>query len=465
MDPGDHRVVEPRRRPPRRPLADDLGDRVRVLHQPVVQLDEGQVDQPVVQVVAHGLLEQAAEQRGDRLLVEARHQGVADQPLDVVVADPVERDHSDVGGLVDGASRVAGYGEPLADPQRDRGRGDPLADDVLLEEVVPDELLQSSPQLVLAARDQSGVRDRQAERSLEQRGHREPVRDRTDHGGLGAGVDVAQEAVLLEGGQVDRSSDDQQRDGHGPHLPEAAPSCLVAVRVGRVHRDCRGHRGPIVPHAVDQEMRPVRVRILLMPRTVITFGTFDVFHVGHLRVIERAAALGDRLVVGVSADALNLSKKGREPVFSQAERLAIVAALKPVDEVFVEESLELKRSYIDQYAADVLVMGDDWAGRFDEFRDICEVVYLPRTPAISTTALIEKSQGADMHRRLLTSIVTLALTASVLALGSTSSVAAEPTGDDRATPPPRPRRRSRHRPAGARRPRPLPRPTLGRGPS
>ena len=65
-----------------------------------------------------------------------------------------------------------------------------------------------------------------------------------------------------------------------------------------------------------------------MPRTVITFGTFDVFHVGHLRVIERAAALGDRLVVGVSADALNLRKKGREPVFSEGERLAIVAALK-----------------------------------------------------------------------------------------------------------------------------------------
>ena len=130
-------------------------------------------------------------------------------------------------------------------------------------------------------------------------------------------------------------------------------------------------------------------------RTVITFGTFDVFHVGHLRVIERAAALGDRLVVGVSADALNLSKKGREPVFSQAERLAIVAALKPVDEVFVEESLELKRHYIEQYAADVLVMGDDWKGRFDEFDDVCEVVYLPRTPAISTTALIEKISSSD----------------------------------------------------------------------
>ena len=126
------------------------------------------------------------------------------------------------------------------------------------------------------------------------------------------------------------------------------------------------------------------------PRTVITFGTFDVFHVGHLRVIERAAALGDRLVVGVSADDLNQRKKGREPVFSQSERMAIVGALKMVDEVFVEESLELKRAYIERYAADVLVMGDDWEGTFDEFRDVCEVVYLSRTPAISTTALIEK---------------------------------------------------------------------------
>jgi choline-phosphate cytidylyltransferase len=132
-----------------------------------------------------------------------------------------------------------------------------------------------------------------------------------------------------------------------------------------------------------------------MPHTVITFGTFDVFHVGHLRVIERAAALGDRLVVGVSADALNLRKKGREPVFSEGERMAIVAALKPVSEVFLEESLEAKRDYILRYAANVLVMGDDWAGRFDEFSDVCEVVYLPRTPAISTTALIEKISGTS----------------------------------------------------------------------
>ena len=132
-----------------------------------------------------------------------------------------------------------------------------------------------------------------------------------------------------------------------------------------------------------------------MSRTVVTFGTFDVFHVGHLRVIQRAAALGDRLVVGVSADALNVAKKGREPVFSQDERVAIVAALRDVDEVFVEESLELKRKYLIDHGADVLVMGDDWQGRFDEFSDVCEVVYLPRTPAISTTALIEKISGAE----------------------------------------------------------------------
>lgn len=131
-----------------------------------------------------------------------------------------------------------------------------------------------------------------------------------------------------------------------------------------------------------------------MTRTVLTFGTFDVFHVGHLRVIERAAALGDRLVVGVSADALNIRKKGRAPVFSEAERMEIVAALKPVDAVFREDSLEQKREYLLQHRADVLVMGDDWAGRFNEFEDICEVVYLPRTPAISTTALIEKIAAA-----------------------------------------------------------------------
>jgi choline-phosphate cytidylyltransferase len=130
-----------------------------------------------------------------------------------------------------------------------------------------------------------------------------------------------------------------------------------------------------------------------MTTTVITFGTFDILHVGHLRVIDRARALGDRLAVGVSSDALNMSKKGRDPVFAQADRLQIVGALAAVDEVFLEESLDLKRQYIIDQQARILVMGDDWAGKFDEFGDICEVVYLPRTPSISTTAIIEKVAG------------------------------------------------------------------------
>jgi glycerol-3-phosphate cytidylyltransferase len=125
-------------------------------------------------------------------------------------------------------------------------------------------------------------------------------------------------------------------------------------------------------------------------RRVITFGTFDVFHVGHLRILERARVLGDHLVVGVSTDSFNESKKGRPPVYPQEERAEIVAALRCVDEVFFEESLELKAEYIRQYDVDVLVMGDDWQGRFDEFGSLCEVVYLPRTPAISTTEVIEK---------------------------------------------------------------------------
>lgn len=124
--------------------------------------------------------------------------------------------------------------------------------------------------------------------------------------------------------------------------------------------------------------------------TVITFGTFDVFHVGHLRILERAAALGDRLVVGISTDALNETKKGRRPVYPEDERMQLVAALRCVDAVFPEHSLEEKADYIREHRADVLVMGDDWEGKFDHLASLCRVVYLPRTPSVSTTAIIEK---------------------------------------------------------------------------
>ena len=123
---------------------------------------------------------------------------------------------------------------------------------------------------------------------------------------------------------------------------------------------------------------------------VITFGTFDIFHVGHLRLLERARALGDCLIVGVSSDALNQSKKSRAPVYSLDERMDILRGLRTVDEIFVEESLEAKRDYLVRYRASVLVMGDDWRGKFDHYGDICKVVYLPRTPSVSTSATIEK---------------------------------------------------------------------------
>ncbi len=126
-----------------------------------------------------------------------------------------------------------------------------------------------------------------------------------------------------------------------------------------------------------------------MSKRVITFGTFDVFHVGHVNILERCASLGDTLIVGVSSDKLNFNKKQRYPIYKENDRLKIVQSMSFVDEVFFEESLEKKREYIEFFKADILAMGDDWKGKFDEFSDICEVVYFPRTPSISTTEIIE----------------------------------------------------------------------------
>ncbi|AWK13330.1 adenylyltransferase/cytidyltransferase family protein [Candidatus Fukatsuia symbiotica] len=124
-------------------------------------------------------------------------------------------------------------------------------------------------------------------------------------------------------------------------------------------------------------------------KKVITFGTFDVFHIGHLFLLKRAKQLGSQLIVGISSDTLNLKKKNKHPIYCQDERLAIIRSLKCVDEVFIEESLEMKRNYLINNKADILVMGDDWTGKFDEFNDICRVIYLERTPSISTTSIIE----------------------------------------------------------------------------
>ena len=122
--------------------------------------------------------------------------------------------------------------------------------------------------------------------------------------------------------------------------------------------------------------------------TVITFGTFDLLHIGHVRLLTRAASLGDRLVVGVSTDALSISKKGKAPVFPERDRMEIVGALGCVSLVFPEESLEQKREYVLYHQARILVMGEDWNGRFDALSDICDVRYLPRTAGISTTEIV-----------------------------------------------------------------------------
>lgn len=124
-------------------------------------------------------------------------------------------------------------------------------------------------------------------------------------------------------------------------------------------------------------------------KTVITFGTFDLFHIGHLNILRRAKNYGDKLIVGVSTDALNYAKKNVLPVYSQQERLEIVSSIVFVDCAFFEESLEKKVEYIKLFSADVLVMGSDWVGKFDFCKNECgcDVIYLPRTEGISTTQL------------------------------------------------------------------------------
>tara|TARA_B100000575_G_scaffold125846_1_gene100420 strand:- start:255 stop:650 length:396 start_codon:yes stop_codon:yes gene_type:complete len=130
-------------------------------------------------------------------------------------------------------------------------------------------------------------------------------------------------------------------------------------------------------------------------KKIITFGTFDVFHIGHINILERAKSYGDYLIVGVSSDDLNFSKKGRKPIYSEKDRKKIINSLTCVDEVFTETSLELKKQYINDFNADILIMGDDWKGKFDNHKDQCEVIYLPRTPSISTKEIIEVVKSTE----------------------------------------------------------------------
>ena len=122
-------------------------------------------------------------------------------------------------------------------------------------------------------------------------------------------------------------------------------------------------------------------------KRVITYGTFDLLHYGHVKLLRRAKELGDYLVVAVCTDEFNLQEKNKKSFFSYEERKELVEAIRYVDLVIPETCWEQKRSDVHKYDIDVFVMGDDWKGKFDFLRESCEVVYLERTPEISTTQI------------------------------------------------------------------------------
>lgn len=134
--------------------------------------------------------------------------------------------------------------------------------------------------------------------------------------------------------------------------------------------------------------------------TVITYGTFDLFHVGHVRLLKRLSELGDRLIVGISSDEFN-EVKGKTSFFSYEERAEIVSSCKYVDDVFPEHDWEQKIEDIQRYSASIFAMGDDWKGKFDFLEEQCRVVYLPRTEEISTTKIkhtLSSIQRTDLER-------------------------------------------------------------------
>ena len=127
-------------------------------------------------------------------------------------------------------------------------------------------------------------------------------------------------------------------------------------------------------------------------KRVITYGTFDLLHYGHIELLKRAKSLGDYLVVALSTDEFNWESKQKKSYFSYDKRKQLLEAIRYVDLVIPEESWDQKVSDIEMYHIDTFVMGDDWAGKFDfvEEKTGANVVYLPRTPEVSTTKIKEE---------------------------------------------------------------------------
>lgn len=119
-------------------------------------------------------------------------------------------------------------------------------------------------------------------------------------------------------------------------------------------------------------------------KRVITYGTFDVLHYGHVNLLKRAKALGDYLIVVLSSDEFN-KIKNKESYYTYEQRKIILESCRYVDLVIPEQNWEQKINDIKQFQVDIFVMGDDWKGQFDFLKDYCEVVYLPRTPDVCST--------------------------------------------------------------------------------
>ncbi len=123
-------------------------------------------------------------------------------------------------------------------------------------------------------------------------------------------------------------------------------------------------------------------------KVIITYGTFDLLHYGHINLLRRAKELGDYLIVGLSTDEFNWNQKQKKSYFSYETRKMMLEAIRYVDLVIPEKGWEQKRTDVHEYHVDTFVMGDDWTGKFDFLKDEgCQVVYLPRTPRISTSEI------------------------------------------------------------------------------
>lgn len=128
-------------------------------------------------------------------------------------------------------------------------------------------------------------------------------------------------------------------------------------------------------------------------KKVITYGTFDLLHYGHINLLKRAKDLGDYLIVGLSTDEFNWNEKRKKSYFSYDQRKKLLEAIRYVDLVIPEESWDQKVQDVKEFKVDTFVIGDDWEGKFDFLKEYCEVVYLPRTPEISTTQIKTELKG------------------------------------------------------------------------